>query len=84
MDTVIMGGGPAGLSASYILSLNKHQAMVFEQDEVVGGISRTVHKNGFSFDMAEMLLADIKRCLDFFKKNPKFIKSKTGSHFKHT
>ncbi len=47
-------------------------------------VQRIVVKNGFSYDMAEMLLSDMKRALDFFKKNPKFKKKTTGTCFNHS
>ena len=38
--TVIIGAGPAGLTAAYELTKHGHPAQVFEADDVVGGISR--------------------------------------------
>ena len=50
-DVVIIGGGPAGLTAAYQLSKQGHQTTVIEQDSVVGGLSRTVNYKGFRFDI---------------------------------
>ncbi len=47
---VILGGGLAGLAASYELSRNKYQVTVIEEQEEVGGLARTIEKNGFRFD----------------------------------
>src|SRR2546429_649299 len=48
----IIGAGPAGLTAAYLLSKNKVGVVVLEADPVyVGGISRTVTYNGFHFDI---------------------------------
>jgi protoporphyrinogen oxidase len=49
--TVILGGGPAGLSAAYELTRNDCTPVVLEADDVVGGLSRTVSHNGFLFDI---------------------------------
>jgi protoporphyrinogen oxidase len=49
--TVVIGAGPAGLSAAYQLSRRGTPVTVFEADEVVGGISRTVRRDGWSFDI---------------------------------
>lgn len=49
--TVIIGAGPAGLAASYLLSKQKVPVTCFEADSVVGGISRTVEHKGFRFDI---------------------------------
>ncbi len=48
----IIGGGPAGLTAAYLLSKNGVPATLFETDpNYLGGISRTVRHNGFHFDI---------------------------------
>ena len=49
--TVIVGGGPAGLTAAYVLSQAGHAVTVLEGDEVVGGIARTAQYRGFRFDI---------------------------------
>jgi protoporphyrinogen oxidase len=49
---VIVGAGPAGLTAAYELSKQKAPVVVLESDpEYVGGISRTVNYKGFHFDI---------------------------------
>ena len=49
---VIVGAGPAGLTAAYKLSKQKLPVVVLESDqENVGGISRTVSYKGFRFDI---------------------------------
>jgi protoporphyrinogen oxidase len=50
-DVIILGAGPAGLTAAYQLSKDGIRTTVVEKDEVVGGISRTVHYHGFRFDI---------------------------------
>ncbi len=50
-DIVIIGGGPAGLTAAYQLSKEGCRTTVLEKDDVVGGISRTVNYRGFRFDI---------------------------------
>src|SRR5947199_10396293 len=48
----IIGAGPAGLTAAYLLSKNKVDLTVIEADPVyVGGISRTAKYKGFHFDI---------------------------------
>jgi protoporphyrinogen oxidase len=49
---VIMGAGPAGLTAAWHLSREGVDVEVFEADPVhVGGISRTAQHEGFRFDI---------------------------------
>ncbi|MCP9818847.1 NAD(P)/FAD-dependent oxidoreductase [Synechococcus sp. Cruz-9H2] len=48
----VIGAGPAGLTAAYILRKAGVNVDVFEADPIyVGGISRTVVHNGFRFDI---------------------------------
>lgn len=51
MHTVILGAGPAGLSAAYELTIRGYDATVAEQSQQVGGLSRTVVRGGFRFDI---------------------------------
>jgi protoporphyrinogen oxidase len=48
---VVIGAGPAGLTAAYDLGKRGASAIVFEADNVVGGISRTVERDGWRFDI---------------------------------
>lgn len=48
---VIIGAGPAGLTAAYELARRKVAVTVLEQDQQVGGIARTVNYRGFRFDI---------------------------------
>ena len=51
-DVVVIGAGPAGLTAAYLLSKAGKRVIVLEQDSrYVGGISRTVDHKGFLFDI---------------------------------
>jgi len=48
---VVIGAGPAGLTAAYQLSKAGRETMVLEADDTVGGISRTVERDGWRFDI---------------------------------
>jgi protoporphyrinogen oxidase len=48
---VVVGAGPAGLTAAYLLAKDGARVTVLEADDVVGGIARTVEYRGYRFDI---------------------------------
>ncbi|MHB1535374.1 MAG: NAD(P)/FAD-dependent oxidoreductase [Acidimicrobiales bacterium] len=50
-EVVIIGAGPAGLTAAYQLLKAGRTPTVLEADDMVGGISRTVERDGWRFDI---------------------------------
>jgi protoporphyrinogen oxidase len=48
---VVIGAGPAGLTAAYQLHKHGRNSTIIEADSVVGGISRTVERDGWRFDI---------------------------------
>jgi protoporphyrinogen oxidase len=48
---VILGGGPAGLTAAWQLCKERIASIVLEQDATVGGLARTVEYKGYRFDI---------------------------------
>src|SRR6478672_8580220 len=49
---VVLGGGPAGLTAGYLMAKAGKKVIVLEADEQVGGIAKTVvDPEGFRFDL---------------------------------
>jgi protoporphyrinogen oxidase len=48
---VVIGGGPAGLTAAYQLSKAGVESVVLEKDQAVGGISKTVNYRNYHFDI---------------------------------
>jgi protoporphyrinogen oxidase len=49
--TVIIGGGPAGLSAGYLLAKKGLPVVVLEAENQVGGIAKTAVRDGYRFDL---------------------------------
>ena len=47
----VLGAGPAGLTAAYVLGLRGVRGTVYEADGVVGGIAKTVEYDGYRFDL---------------------------------
>jgi len=50
-EVVVIGAGPAGLTAAYELARADVPTTVLEAGGVVGGISRTVERDGWRFDI---------------------------------
>lgn len=50
-NVVIIGAGPAGLTAAYELTREDVPCTILEADNTVGGISRTVNYKGYHFDI---------------------------------
>lgn len=51
-SVLIIGAGPAGLTAAHLLSEQGYRVHVYESHpQLVGGLSKTVHYKGFSFDL---------------------------------
>jgi protoporphyrinogen oxidase len=48
---IVIGGGPAGLTAAYELVKQQHTPLVLEKNDKVGGIARTENYRGYHFDM---------------------------------
>ena len=48
---VVIGGGPAGLTAGYLLARQGQSVIVLESTDQVGGIARTEVRDGYRFDL---------------------------------
>ena len=64
----IIGAGPAGLTAAYLLGKAKQEVIVFEKDPTyVGGISRTESYKGYHFDIGgHRFFSKSKEVVDFW------------------
>jgi protoporphyrinogen oxidase/predicted dehydrogenase len=51
VGTAVLGAGPAGLTAAYVLARRARPAVIFEADGTVGGIAKTIEFNGYRFDL---------------------------------
>src|SRR5207245_5672682 len=50
-DAVVIGAGPAGLTAAYLLVKRGVRPTVLEADAQVGGLAKTVERDGYRFDL---------------------------------
>ncbi len=48
---MVLGGGPAGLTAGYLLAKQGKPVIVLESTDQVGGIARTEVRDGYRFDL---------------------------------
>ena len=49
--TLILGAGPAGLTAGYLLAKLGRPVLVLEAEDQVGGLAKTVVRDGYRFDL---------------------------------
>src|SRR5437763_7689244 len=49
--TLVLGGGPAGLTAGYLLGKSGRDVVVLEAEDQVGGLAKTVERDGYRFDL---------------------------------
>src|ERR1700712_4462567 len=48
---LVLGAGPAGLTAAYLLAQRGVSTTVVEAEDQVGGLAKTVERNGYRFDL---------------------------------
>jgi len=48
---LVLGGGPAGLTAGYLLAKRRQPVTVLEAADQVGGLAMTVERDGYRFDL---------------------------------
>ncbi|HKE73316.1 MAG TPA: NAD(P)/FAD-dependent oxidoreductase [Acidimicrobiales bacterium] len=66
-SVVVIGAGPAGLTAAYEMARHGVASTVLEGDDVVGGISRTVQRDGWRFDIGgHRFFTKVQRVDDFW------------------
>ena len=66
---VVIGGGPAGLTAARELAEAGDPVVVVEEDSVLGGISRTVERDGWRFDIGgHRFFTKVKPVEEFWHK----------------
>jgi len=56
MKTVIIGSGMSGLTAGAYLARAGHSVTVFEQFPTPGGVTATISKDGFAWDIGPLIM----------------------------
>lgn len=68
-SVIIIGAGPAGLAAAYELSKKGQFVVVIEKDAQVGGLSKTINRKNFRFDLGpHRYFSKSKLVNDFWKE----------------
>lgn len=82
---VVIGAGPAGLTAAYELARHNLVGTIFESDTVVGGIARTVERDGYRFDIGGhrffTKVKEIERLWDEMLKEPMLVRPRLSRVF---
>ncbi|MGI5165224.1 NAD(P)/FAD-dependent oxidoreductase [Spirillospora sp. CA-253888] len=69
VEFAAVGGGPAGLTAAFELARRDRRCLVLEADQVVGGISQTVLRDGWRFDIGgHRFFTKVQRVEDFWNE----------------
>jgi protoporphyrinogen oxidase len=66
---IVLGGGLSGLTAGYFLSKADKKVIIFEAHSSVGGLARTVVKDGFRFDLGGHRFFTKKNKIECFIKD---------------
>lgn len=56
MKVIIIGSGLGGLTAASYMCREGYDITIFEQYSEIGGVTATIHKEGFSWDLGPLLL----------------------------
>ncbi len=66
-DVVIVGAGPGGLAASLLLAHSGLNVTVIEKSDAVGGRTRLIQKDGFTFDRGPTFFHFPEVCEEIFQ-----------------
>ncbi len=66
-DTIIVGGGVAGLTATAYLARERQKVLLIEKNRELGGLVNTFSRNGFHFDAGVRALEDAGIILPMLK-----------------
>ena len=66
VDTLILGAGPSGLAAGYVLAKAGRKPVVLERDKVAGGLMRCLHRGEFVVDVGRKELYNRLEKVDSF------------------
>lgn len=56
MKVIVIGSGMSGLTSAAYLIKEGYEVSIYEQFEHIGGVTATIHKEGYSWDLGPMLV----------------------------
>ncbi len=59
MHVAVLGSGLAGLTAAALLAKRGHRVSLYEQHPEIGGVTSAIEKDGFRWDLGQMLVPDL-------------------------
>ena len=59
MHVAVLGSGLAGLTAAGLLARKGHRVSLYEQHPEIGGVTSGIGKDGFRWDLGQMLMPDL-------------------------
>ena len=59
MHVAVLGSGLAGLTAAGLLAQKGHRVSLYEQPPEIGGVTSSIAKDGFRWDLGQMLMPDL-------------------------
>ena len=74
MKSIVIGSGFGGIAAALRLRAKKHEVILIEKHEDIGGRARVFKKNGFTFDGGPTVITApylIYELFQLFNKDPK-------------
>ncbi len=66
-DVLIVGAGPGGLSAALLLAHSGLNVTIVEKSDAVGGRTKLIHKDGFTFDRGPTFFHFPEVCEEIFQ-----------------
>src|SRR5260221_1855493 len=66
LHSLVLGAGPSGLAAGYVLAKAGLKPVVLEKDKVAGGLMRCIHRGGFVVDVGRKELYNRLAKVDAF------------------
>lgn len=69
MRIVILGGGFAGCVMAYLLRQDGHEVVIVEQEETLGGMTRSFYKEGLAYEIGpHIIYTDSQEVIRFIKR----------------